>query len=769
MIQFCFIVLFVVTSSSVFAGKYVGITVEYNDGTSLAQMNRVVKSQKLTVVYRSRYAPIDQLRFKSNKGFRLSQICNSLKSEPTVKSCSLTKKTYTLEKGTCITGTGIPSVIGDDLNLKKVSLALKCPEIISMSPQSKDIQASNGSDFSFGKVTEFWAQEAVGAPETRNLMNELNTDNNLDKVKIGLIDGHFDTEGIIKDIGVSPELSSCIGKNSSSETSTQLREQCGVFDSIASILNKGNDTERISHGTSVAHLIAGKSDVGIGTNAQIHSLATADGSSYAGAFDRTLDSLSSNNPPNLINMSMGVPSQYRSLLNQVADKAVLVIASGNEFPDPIEESKRDKTPPKIIVGSIAPDGTHSTFSREGEGVSVVAPSDIFIRSKRGDGSTDELFGGTSGATPVVSGALSNVMSLLPGIKTKELQRMIDRTSIKTHANFENDQNGAGSINAYALLLAAKRLKKGWPRNKRELRGRNIYNFKAAARKLKNKALEILKISLDCDKKKEALKLLRRAFFLNPNNNSIRRHLSGMYKQEGYHAQAKFYGPPEDLIDDESVQQRVLNHDLILAVKNGDISLIEKLLKRGASITSRGGKHSGEYGSNDLVAIASRLIDDKKLRNTTINILIESGARILPMTSFGKLDGSKASSYMFDWAINNDRADLVEKWIASDKPGEKLNVDETVNGKSLLTMAMENNELELSSKLIARGADMYDTSYGLESAMSSAIESGNLEAVKLLVDNGYDLKKFQYLDDGFEWWFKHKQTKPEIEKFIKENL
>jgi hypothetical protein len=761
-----FLILLLSFVNSAFAGEFVGLTIEYKAGTSKVKIDKELKAQDLKLIYRSRYENIDQLSYKTNEAYFLGAICKKLLTNKFVVSCSLTKKSYELEYANCPKDFGIPIILNESVDFEVAKSSFTCPGVTSMSTPSEDIKATSGAEFSFGKVTEFWAQEAVGAPEARELMDKLNKKGNLDKVKIGLIAGHFDTEGIVKDIGVSKELSKCIEDNPISISKKGLKEECGVFDTIASILGGGNNSDRLSHGTSVAHLIANKSSVGVGVNAEIHSLATADGSTYLKAFDKTLDNLNSDDPSALINMSMGVPTQYKKLINKLADKAVLVIASGNEFPDPIEVSKRDKTPPKIIVGSIAPDGTHSTFSREGEGVTVVAPSDIFIRSKRGDGTTDELFGGTSGATPVVSGALSNVMSLLPGIKTKELQKMIDKTSIQTHANLDNDGNGAGSINAYALLLAANRLKKDWPRNRRQLRGRVVYNFKRVARKLKKRAKELLEDNLDCDKRKEALKLLRRAFFINPKDKKTRRLLAGIYKLEGYHSQAKFYGPPEDLENDEKVNQRKLNRQLIIAVKDGDIKEIKNLMEQGADILTLGGKHSGDFGSNHLVAIASRLIDDPKLRNETINILIENGAKAMPMATFGKLDGSKVPTKMFDWALKNGRGDLVEKWVLSDNPDEKLNINETVNGETLITIAFKNKESKLSKVLISKGADMYDTSFGYNSPMSVSIQNGDLEAVKLLMDNGYDLNKFDFLDGDIDWWFANMKTDPEIEKYLK---
>ena len=66
----------------------------------------------------------------------------------------------------------------------------------------------------------------------------------------------------------------------------------------------------------------------------------------------------------------------------------------------------------IVVGSLDPSGFASKFSQSHQHVTVLAPSDSFITALGVDGKFSK-FGGTSGAAPLVSGAIADLRSILP--------------------------------------------------------------------------------------------------------------------------------------------------------------------------------------------------------------------------------------------------------------------------------------------------------------------------------------------------------------------
>ena len=121
--------------------------------------------------------------------------------------------------------------------------------------------------------------------------------------------------------------------------------------------------------------------------------------------------------------------------------------------------------------------------------------------------------------------------------------LLVRTAVPT-SGFEppTGREGAGSVNAYAMIRVAANLKAAyWPQTGRCSEpppDPSIFDFGREASALKSQAFAKLK-QFGCDQQKEAAALLRTAFFLNPRDPQIRSSLRELYRANGLSAQAAF--------------------------------------------------------------------------------------------------------------------------------------------------------------------------------------------------------------------------------------
>lgn len=126
------------------------------------------------------------------------------------------------------------------------------------------------------------------------------------------------------------------------------------------------------------------------------------------------------------------------------------MSAGNNHPFPLRASKAQASREidAVVVGSIAPDGQRSGFSQQGREVHVSAPADYYMSSVDRNGNYAK-FGGTSGATPLVTGSLAG-FEWLSGYHpiAAEAKLLLEKTAIPTlSANKDPRMNGVGMLNA----------------------------------------------------------------------------------------------------------------------------------------------------------------------------------------------------------------------------------------------------------------------------------------------------------------------------------
>ena len=406
-----------------------------------------------------------------------------------------------------------------DCDQKENSLSLIQDALKATAPETCELLSSK-HQLKDGKLSDYWAQEMIGA----DLLRE--------------------------EIEKAPPL-------------PEDKFLVAVFDST-----------EVDHSTYVQNLISDEGEQAVLpnlNNSQLQFFQTGGSSQYMSAVENiteglnteqssmnnsvqtvTEDLLSAQRIPSFINNSMNWKRSQTiyEAMSRIHPPAVLVKAAGNVYPkslDPLD-SKFSKDFDSILVGSLSPIGFVSDFSQQGEEVHILAPSDDWITSAESDGSYAK-FGGTSGAAPLVTGALAGFEWLSGYHPTaKEAKLLLEQTALPTiNSEFENPRrNGVGMLNAYKLGMAAKRLKEKCGTHpdcfKREIRNPANYEFSIneenILKQVKKSFPECSGASatqtpVSCEDKKSAFKKLRQALLLDIKNVSLLEQLHCIYKQEGF--------------------------------------------------------------------------------------------------------------------------------------------------------------------------------------------------------------------------------------------
>ena len=152
-----------------------------------------------------------------------------------------------------------------------------------------------------------------------------------------------------------------------------------------------------------------------------------------------------------------------------------------------------------------------------------------------------VFSGTSGATPQVTAAVANVISVLSDLTKEEAKVLLQKTAVPIGVSFQVPQmNGAGMLNTYKLAEVAKRLKqRGWPAHRTDLLSDpSTFDFSRQAKELFRSATNLL-ASGDCTDRRKGLHELRRSFLLDSNTQASGL-LATQYASQGLFDNSQFY-------------------------------------------------------------------------------------------------------------------------------------------------------------------------------------------------------------------------------------
>ena len=221
----------------------------------------------------------------------------------------------------------------------------------------------------------------------------------------------------------------------------------------------------------------------------------------------------------------------------------IITSAGNDS-QPVAIFKRQSASEGhiIVVASLSPNGYPSLFTNYGDSVTISAPSGYAIRSYDFE-NNPTYFGGTSGATPLVTGTLGG-FTLLSGYapQTHEAKILLEKTSIPLPYLPSSHLLGAGMLNSYKMGMVALKMKEQCQnydstdqRNEcmsRLLREEETYNFESESKKMFDEAIKFFPNCLrennnqediqekDNCKKEEALNNLRRSALLNSSDPKV---------------------------------------------------------------------------------------------------------------------------------------------------------------------------------------------------------------------------------------------------------
>ncbi len=394
------------------------------------------------------------------------------------------------------------------------------------------------------RLNVFWAQEATGTPEARMLMEKIGKKLDLVDSNIAIIDGGFTPPSVM------------------SETMrSRMHDDLSVDSNWSDIMdnyfrNNGND----NHAAKVLGIILGEAPVGVSSRGKVtHVRADNRGSDIFSLREETTFSENSLAvEPDLVNVSLGGLGVGLEDIAKAKEevglrKTIFIKGVGNDFPlsgdDKIIANLGDEI---ITVGSADPGGFPSEFSQVSEKVIVLAPADTFQVSEIGG--TLTRFGGTSGATPMVTGALADTMSILPDLSRDEAVIMLQKTATRTSIHSTSQVDGAGVLNHYKMLRVAARLRDAGfheldstqrtallSSSEKLYDGESLFDFSKEATKLRREAQKLL-----ASNETEAFKKLRLAFFLDSTDEKTRKTLAAIYRDAGHQASAEFYDVTVDL-------------------------------------------------------------------------------------------------------------------------------------------------------------------------------------------------------------------------------
>ena len=380
-----------------------------------------------------------------------------------------------------------------------------------------EVTQDHGQERLFGgELSPFWAQELIGADFIREEYAAAGpqitpTFHSLEPIDIKSIE----------DSNLSPELLACKrGDQPPSALCLSLEKYIRERSAFAF------DT----HGTRVAQLVADPT-VGVAAHAKLAAVVTSDNESIKliEAATRARINLICNSATHYANLNKAFDA-----FNDAG--GVFVNGAGNDFPS--ERYLPFGTERTIGVASLSPTGLVSYFSSPHAQAAIAAPSDNFLTAGRRN--NFDLFSGTSGAQPLVCGAIANVIAFLPGITDAEIKKLMADTALPTVNSLEKPlMNGVGMLNAYKMFRVAARLKSEWPSNRVRLDDPQTLNFQEESQPSFAIAREKLSAKNNCERR-DGLRAARRALLLDPRNGSYAALLRDYYASLGLHMNAQFY-------------------------------------------------------------------------------------------------------------------------------------------------------------------------------------------------------------------------------------
>lgn len=352
------------------------------------------------------------------------------------------------------------------------------------------VQAQTGKSFADGFANPLLAKYGIDLNNPQSLANlDANT---REHFFLDWWDGLMNFSGAdhvdhwMKEVNWSPALTQQVGSSGTNST-IGILDFSLTGDVTQNIVKySGVSTFSNGHGSAVASLIVspmdGKGVMGIAPNASVVAYNPYDATQTASWADITAGvAMLTKNGATTVNASLGVPgwtlnSGWDKVFNDITVKAaaakqVFVIAAGN---DGIVQTQNvvwhPKNPQIVVVGSVDPTGTISSFSNQpgtvclgddkgncGKGSVplmnrfIVAPGELILVSDGQGGVT--RYSGTSFAAPLVSGTISLIQDRWPWLTDhpKDVVNIIFKSAKDLGAPGVDPIYGNGELDIQAAL------------------------------------------------------------------------------------------------------------------------------------------------------------------------------------------------------------------------------------------------------------------------------------------------------------------------------
>jgi subtilisin len=217
------------------------------------------------------------------------------------------------------------------------------------------------------------------------------------------------------------------------------------------------------HGTHIAGTIAAANElqgmIGVAPRAVIHPVKAFDHNGTAFVSDIILGiDWCVRNGMDVVNMSFGMKTRSRSLLNAVANaynSGVLIVASSGNDGQRGDIDYPARYSQTIAVGATNNQGRIASFTNRSEKIDVYAPGEKIVSAWL-KGKHREM-SGTSMATSHVTGAVALLLALKPGLSPEDIKTIIKRSTKPLKNNKSHRSDAAGELNVSRMLKVADKL------------------------------------------------------------------------------------------------------------------------------------------------------------------------------------------------------------------------------------------------------------------------------------------------------------------------
>jgi subtilisin family serine protease len=221
-----------------------------------------------------------------------------------------------------------------------------------------------------------------------------------------------------------------------------------------------------AHGTMVATMLAARGHgtsggiIGVAPEANLLSISIGFGTDTADSDDQVADAVrwAVDHGASVINMSLTRNTQDwptswdTAFLYAMQHNVVVVAAAGNRSNGTTEVGAPATMPGVLTVAGLTQSGTASeSSSSQGITIGVAAPAEKLVGQQ--PGGSYVLWGGTSGATPIVAGVVALVRAAHPTLDAADVINRITSTATPAGAAGVDPIYGFGKLNASAAVSA----------------------------------------------------------------------------------------------------------------------------------------------------------------------------------------------------------------------------------------------------------------------------------------------------------------------------